>query len=102
MFIEIGVPNVEDEDSAHLVATVPRLMFDRVVEDQRLARLPLSPLVTDAKPATRRYDQGHMNDQPRVGDAGVRRDQGFRSERREESAGGRARDLRHRYLFEKG
>src|SRR5690348_18510598 len=57
MLAEIRVPAVEDEERAILIAGVPRLMLDRVVESEGLALAPLARLAADPKGAAGRHDQ---------------------------------------------
>src|SRR5688572_16692489 len=80
-------PDVADENDARLIAVVPRLVLDRVVEYPGLADSPLARLAADAKPAAGRHDQRQMHDQAKVGDASVRRDPRVRLEHREQRRG---------------
>ena len=66
---QIGMPGVDDQDDAQLVAGVHRLMLDRVVEHPGLAGFPFARLGADPEPAARRHDQRQMADQAGIGDA---------------------------------
>ena len=71
---QVRVPHVEDQDRPQLVAVVPGLMFDRVVEREWLADDPRPDLAADPETAALRNDQRQVDDRPRVGDAGMRWD----------------------------
>ena len=90
--IKQRIPDIEDQHRARLVAAVPGFVLDGIVEHQRLAFPPFARLVAHPEPAAFRHDQGQMHDHPRVGDAGVRRDQGLRLQAGEKSG---RRDPRH-------
>src|SRR5437588_6779724 len=76
------MPDVEDQHDAELVAVVPGLVLDGIVEHPRLARNPLPDIVADAESTSLRDDQREMRDQAGVGYAVVRRNAGFRLEQR--------------------
>src|SRR5262249_26084376 len=77
-------PHVADENDAGLVAVVPGLVLDRVVEHPGLAAAPLPGLAADPEAAARRHDQRQVHDQTEVCDARVRRDARVRLEHREQ------------------
>jgi hypothetical protein len=54
---QFRAPDLEQQDGAGLVTIVPRLMLDRVVEDQRLARADIADIVTDTQTAAVGDDQ---------------------------------------------
>ena len=66
--------HVEDQDRPQLVAVVPGLMFDRVVEREWLADDPRPDLSPDPETAALRNDQRQVDNRPRIGDAGMRWD----------------------------
>src|SRR5688572_9970884 len=80
-------PDVADENDARLVAVVPRLVLDGVIEHPGLADSPFARFAADAEAAAGRHDQRQMHDQSEVGDAGVRRNSRARLEHREQSRG---------------
>ncbi len=59
---QMWVPNIENKDRAGLVAIVPRLMLNGVIERKRGSYLPRSRLATDAEPTPIRNDQRNVND----------------------------------------
>src|SRR4029453_2921197 len=70
---EMGVPAIEDQQRAILVAVVPCFMLDRIVEGEGLAIAPPRALSANPESAFPRHDQRQVDDCPNVGDAGVRR-----------------------------
>src|SRR2546427_10401602 len=85
------VPDVEDENDAQLVAVVPGLVLDRVVEHPRPARDPLPRHVADPESAGARDDEGKVRDEADIGHAGVRWDPGPGFEQGEHRGGGAGR-----------
>src|SRR3954468_9965998 len=62
-------PKVDDQDDAELVAVVPRLVLDRIVENEGLADIPLGRRLTDPEAAAARHYERQVADEPRIGDA---------------------------------
>src|SRR5207237_6847509 len=89
-----GIPDVQDQDRPRLVATVPGLVLNGVIEHPRLTGSPFASLRADPKAAARRYHERYVHDQAGVGDAGVRRDAGARLQDREKSRGRLSRYFR--------
>jgi hypothetical protein len=77
------MPEVEDQHHAKLVTIIGRFMLDRIVEHECIACFPLTDLCADAEPALVGHDQRKVADEPRVGDAVVRRDAGVRRQQGE-------------------
>src|SRR5437667_9687228 len=88
------VPDVEDENHTQLVAVVPGLVLDRVVEHPGLTRNPLAYVVADPESATVRDDEGKVRDEADIGHAGVRWDPGPGLEQGEHRGGSASRLVR--------
>src|SRR5512141_1374709 len=71
---KVRVPAIDDQHDARLLAAVPRLMLERVVERDALAFLPGVVLAADADRAVVRNDQRQMRDDARVRHAVMRQD----------------------------
>ncbi len=67
------MPDIEDKDDSQLIAVIPGLVLDGVVEDQGLAGDPFARLVAHAKAATPGHDKRQVRDEADVGDARMRR-----------------------------
>ena len=95
------MPDVEDEHDAQLVALVPGLMLDGVVEYPRLARNPLPGIVADPEITILGDDQGQMRNHAHVADADVRRNGGPRTQQREHRRGRASRLVGLRHVFQR-
>ena len=67
------MPEVEEEDDAHVIAVVPDLVPVRVVEDEDLAFLPGSLVVTDLYVAAGRRDEDEVAPDALTTSCGTRR-----------------------------
>src|SRR5688572_19785445 len=95
------IPKIEDQHDAQLVAVVARLMLDRVVEDQRLADVPTTPIEAYAVAASLGHDEQQVRDYACVGLTVVRRNARFRRERGEHGVRAKPVDVCERHRRER-
>ncbi len=84
LFVDLGSPDVEQQDHTGLGRVVHRFVFDGVVERPGLTQLPFADLVADAERTAAGDDQRQVTDQTRVDEAVVRRDARARAQQREQ------------------
>lgn len=59
-------PHFKQKYDTRFLTTVPCLMFDAVIENERLPLFPCSRFITDTQGAVFRYDERNMANQARV------------------------------------
>ncbi len=83
------------------VAAVPRFVLDRIVEQPRLALLPVAHFVADAERALPRHQQRQVTDQSRVHQAVVRRNVRAGLQQRKQDRRRAIRHARQRHVLQR-